>query len=219
VLRCYLQDSWRFFGNNFSALAWIILPIAVPVEVIMALLSSSVADDTLLGPQLLLILVGLMAAAIYGAATIIYIDAAIRNENISPMQSWLAAKEVWAAYLLLSLLAMVVIVFGLSLLILPGIYFAAKYAFASFELVLNRQTAIASLQQSWTKTTGLMPVLIGGGFIITGVIYLPYFAVIAMLDQAAPVFIAFEAVFNIGYALFSSLYTIFAYRVYIENKK
>jgi hypothetical protein len=206
VLRCYLQDSWRFFGNNFSALAWIILPIAVPIEVITALLSSSVADDTLLGPQLLLILVGLMAAA-------------IRDENISPMQSWLAAKEVWAAYLLLSLLAMVVIAFGLSLLILPGIYFAAKYAFASFELVLNRQTAIASLQQSWTKTTGLMPVLIGGGFIITGVIYLPYFAVIAMLDQAAPVFIAFEAVFNIGYALFSSLYTIFAYRVYIENKK
>ena len=28
-----------------------------------------------------------------------------------------------------------------------------------------------------------------------------------------------EAVFNIGYALLSSLYTIFAYRVYIESKK
>lgn len=220
MLSEFLKDSWRFFESNFSALAWIILPIAIPLEIVTAVFSATMTDDNQGGISLLLVvLVSLAAAAIYGAATIFYVDAAVRGENITPMQSWLAAKDVWLAYLLLSLLAMMVIVLGLSLLIVPGIYFAAKYAFASFELVLNGQKPLLSLQLSWNKTNGLMPLLIGGGLIISALIYLPYFAFAALLDSEAPVFILYETLFNIAYALFSSIYTIFAYRVYVDAKQ
>ncbi|WP_237445656.1 hypothetical protein [Sinobacterium norvegicum] len=215
----FLRDSWRFFENNFAALAWIILPIAIPLEIIMALLSNTMADDSQAGLQILLIVVSLAASAIYGAATIIYVDAAVGGEKVTPLQSWWAAKDIWAAYLLLSVLAMVVIVLGLSLLIVPGIYFAGKYAFAGFELVLNGQKPLESLQLSWTKTTGLMPCIIGGGLIISALLYLPYFGIAELLDTDAPAFIVFEALFNIVYALFSSLYTIFAYRVYIDARQ
>jgi uncharacterized membrane protein len=55
---------------------------------------------------------------------------------------------------LASLLAGVIIVFGLILLIIPGIYFACKLAFTPYLVVDRKMEVIEAIKGSWNMTNG-----------------------------------------------------------------
>ncbi|WP_231735774.1 hypothetical protein [Vibrio sp. MEBiC08052] len=45
---------------------------------------------------------------------------------------------------------------GFIALIIPGIYIAARYAFADFETVLNNRSPISALNESWQDTKDIV---------------------------------------------------------------
>ncbi|MDN3685931.1 hypothetical protein QW180_29825 [Vibrio sinaloensis] len=74
----------------------------------------------------------------------------------------------WGRLFVVHLIYGVVVVIGIMALILPGIYFSARYGFAEFEAVLNKRAPMEAMSSSWKQTKQYMTPLIMGLLVIAG---------------------------------------------------
>ncbi|WCE31455.1 hypothetical protein [Vibrio sp. SCSIO 43137] len=73
----------------------------------------------------------------------------------------------WIDLLSVSILYGLAVVIGSMALIIPGVFFAAKYGFSTFETVLNDKGAIAAMSASWRKSRGFTgKMMLGSGLIV-----------------------------------------------------
>lgn len=211
----YLSDTWRFFRNHFLAFAGIILPFAIPLELISAFYHHSIdyGDSFFLSvlPDLLYI----MVYPVFGVAIIFYIVSVVKKgERLTASDAWALGIRYYSSYLLLTLILVLAIGFGLALFVIPGILLMVKLAFSEFDLLLQGEDPMASLQSSWRKTTDHFWTLMNGGLVITAIIYIPIWTI-----TYAPVFegaagLALNSVIAVAESVVLVAYTVFAYRVY-----
>lgn len=215
MLKQSLQDSWFFFKNHAIALSIIILPIVVPVEIISVLYQELIAGEEFSwSDQIIPMLISFVAYPVYSVAVIFYIVSAISGERIDTKTLWQLGIKFWLPYFILTAIITVAIIFGLVLLLVPGIILAVRYSFAEFDLLLNKSSPLDAMKSSWNLSKEYMWVILGGLTVITIVLYGPFYLVSVLFDDSSTAFKVFTSVSNMIFAVFYAMYTIFTYRVY-----
>lgn len=206
-----LFDSWSFYKKHILVMLVLTLPIIVPVGILTSLLQHSFDDQN---REWLIWVVDFMAYPVYAVAIVYYIASIISGEYTSPKTLWLLGVKYWLPFMLLTILSSIAIVLGLALLIIPGIIISIRLAFSQFELLLNHQQPLDAMRVSWDKTKDHMWILFAGYFVITVLIYFPYFAISYLLGKMEISFWMVDFLVNIVFTLADIFYVIFAFRVY-----
>ena len=100
------------------------------------------------------LLVGLLFYPLYSGALILYLDA--RSDGHEPLKRNLLARalQLWPSFALLVLLSSLLIMAGISLFILPGIWVMTNLVFAEYLLVLQGRAPIAAMRESFQMVNG-----------------------------------------------------------------
>lgn len=216
MLKKSLQDSWSFFKNHIVALSLIVLPIAAPVEIFNALyLYFATSEENVLSEQILPMAIYFMAYPVYSVAVVFYITSIISGEGGRDTRTlWRLGIKYWAQYFILTFIIGIAVTFGLMLLIVPGIILMARYAFAEFDLLLNKSKPLEAIRNSWFLAKNYMWVILGGYVFITVVLFLPSYLISSIFDETSISYWVIDTVLNMAYSVLAVMYTIFAFRVY-----
>lgn len=219
MLKKSLMDSWSFFKNHAPAISIIILPIVVPIDILTSLYQYSLASkEFVFFEQIIPTLIGFVAYPIYGVGVVFYIASVISGESIDTKTSWMLGAKFWFPYIVLNVFIGVAVMFGLILLIIPGVIFVVRYAFSEFELLLYQSKPLEAMKNSWNITKDYMWVILGGYVVITLVLYVPYYLIASLFDEAGVSYWVLDTASNIIYSVLGTLYTIFSFRVYAFAK-
>lgn len=96
-------------------------------------------------------------------------------------------------YFLGSLITGIIIIGGLILLILPGIYFAVKLQFVTYFIVDKKQDFVTAIKSSWNVTRGEFWNLFLLGFLLFGIFMLGVVALVLGLFIAIPTMLLVHA--------------------------
>jgi hypothetical protein len=215
MLKQSLHDSWFFFKNHVISLSIIILPIVIPVGIISMLYQELIASaEFSWSDQIITMLISVVAYPIVSIAVIFYIVSAISGEIVNTKTLWQLGIKFWLPYFILTAIITIAIIFGLVLLLVPGIILAVRYSFSEFDLLLNKSSPLDAMKSSWNLTKEYMWVLLGGVTVITIALYGPFYLVSALFDESGTVFKAFTSAINMILAVFDTIYTIFIFRIY-----
>ena len=146
-----LRDSLYFFKRNLGG----IVPLCLPLVVIEAMLQQLV--DHTQGPEAFpgySVIVGLLVYPLYTAALILFLDARSRGESPRTRDLLAAAASLWPRFALLTAVNTLMILVGLSLYFLPGIWLMVMLAFAEYLLVLRNMQPLAAIRESMRMARG-----------------------------------------------------------------
>ncbi|MBD8474456.1 hypothetical protein IFT98_11350 [Pseudomonas sp. CFBP 8770] len=146
-----LRDSLYFFRINL----WAILRLCLPLVVCEALARELVARAS--GPDATVmydVAVGLLFYPLYTAALILFLDA--RTDGYEPQGRHLLGKalHLWPRFALMAALSTLLIMFGMWLFVLPGLYLMIKLSFSEYLLVLRNITPLQAMRESFDMTKG-----------------------------------------------------------------
>jgi hypothetical protein len=146
-----LQDSLYFFRRNLSSILMLCLPLVVVEALSKQMLSNALAADASPAYELL---VGLLFYPLYTGALILFLDARTRSEQPRKRDLMAMALRLWPTFAVLSALSTLLIMFGLSMFIIPGIWVMVKLVFSEYLLVLRGMPPLAAMRESIKLTQG-----------------------------------------------------------------
>ena len=91
---------------------------------------------------------------LYTGALILFLDARTRGESPSTKDVWAMALAMWPRFALLTAVSTLLILLGLSLYFLPGLWLMVVLAFAEYLLVLRGMSALEAMKESFRLTRG-----------------------------------------------------------------
>lgn len=146
-----LKDSLYFFRRHLVSIASLCLPLVMLEALCTQVLYSQLGEEASPGWGLV---VGLLFYPLYTGALILFLDA--RSQGYEPQKRNLlaAALRLWPSFALLVMLSSLLIMAGIALFILPGIWVMINLAFAEFLLVLRGQAPMDAMRGSFQMTTG-----------------------------------------------------------------
>ncbi len=100
------------------------------------------------------VLVGLLVYPLYTAALILFLDARSRGESPRTRDLLATSATLWPRFALLTALNTLLILIGLSLYFLPGIWLMVTLAFGEYLLVLRGLAPLAAMKESLRLTRG-----------------------------------------------------------------
>lgn len=203
-----LRDTWFFFSRNIGAL----LPLCLPWIIVETLVQQQIdvaTDSQNFAPWGMA--AGLVFYPLYTASLILFLIDRGEGRERGVRELWNAALRLWPAFALLSALTSLLIVVGLSLLVLPGIFIMVKMAFSEFLLVQRGQSPIDSMRESYRLTTGHFFLLLTTSLAILAPVWLAE-GWISQVTQDSPVLgIALHS----ASGFFQLMLTVAAYRIFI----
>ncbi len=146
-----IQDSLYFFRRNLGSIALLCLPVVILEVLAKQALGSAMSADT--SPAYALV-IGLFFYPVYTAALILFLDARSRGEDVHTRDVLAMAVRLWPTFAVLSAMSTLLIMFGLSLFVVPGIWVMIKLAFSEYLLVLRKLTPFMAMRESMQMTTG-----------------------------------------------------------------
>ncbi|WP_122813855.1 YciC family protein [Pseudomonas viridiflava] len=146
-----IQDSLYFFRRNLGSILMLCLPLVVLEALAKQALGSAMSAEA--SPAYSLV-IGLFFYPLYTAALILFLDARTRGEEPATRDLLAMALRLWPTFAVLSAMSTLLIMFGLSLLVVPGIWVMIKLAFSEYLLVLRRLTPFMAMRESMLMTTG-----------------------------------------------------------------
>ncbi|MEB0044541.1 MULTISPECIES: YciC family protein [unclassified Pseudomonas] len=146
-----LRDSLYFFKRNLGQIVQLCLPLVILEAFLQQLVDTTAGPDGFPGDSTI---VGLLVYPLYTAALILFLDARSRGE--SPRLRDLLAMSVtlWPRFALLTALNTLLILIGLWMYYLPGLWLMVMLAFAEYLLVLRGLTPLAAMKESLRLTRG-----------------------------------------------------------------
>lgn len=146
-----LRDALYFFRRHLLSIAALCLPLVILEALCTQLLYNAMGEQASPAYGLL---VGLLFYPLYSAALILYLDA--RSQGHEPLKRNLLAMalRLWPSFALLVMLSSLLIMAGIALFILPGIWVMINLAFAEFLLVLRGQQPMEAMRGSFKMSTG-----------------------------------------------------------------
>jgi hypothetical protein len=146
-----LQDSLYFFRRNLTSIVMLCLPLVVLEALSKQALNNALAADA---SQVYELLIGLLFYPLYTGALILFLDARSRSEQPRKRDLLAMTLRMWPTFAVLSALSTLLIMFGLSMFIVPGIWVMVKLAFSEYLLVLRGITPLAAMRESIKMTQG-----------------------------------------------------------------
>lgn len=207
----YLRQTLFFFRQHLLSLAAIQLPFLI----VLALLQSMLLEES--GPEQqmqfrvgLATMLDLALLPFYWGATIFYLQSVIDNSPLRPSAAVLKAISCWGRLLVTYVLNALAVAFGLMLLIVPGVYFGVRFAFADYVCVLEGKRPVESLRQSWDTSRDYFWTLLQGLALLMGLLLLAKL----MLSQLLAESIVMTRAAMVLLDFLGVLITIYGFRIY-----
>lgn len=152
-----LRDAWHFYTRHLGAIARLCLPL-ICLESLFLLGFKRYVGLPIEPLQELLL--GLLFYPLYNGALILYLDARSRGQPSRTGDLLARALQLWPRLALLTGLSTLLIMFGASLMLLPGIWVMVKLALADYLLVLRGLSPLEALKESFRLSRGyFLPIL------------------------------------------------------------
>lgn len=146
-----LRDSLYFFQRNLSQIVTLCLPLVIVEAILQRIVDDAVGPDASAGFGLI---VGLLVYPLYTAALILFLDARSRGESPRNRELLAQAVNLWPRFALLSAISTLLIVLGLSMFFIPGIFLTVVLAFSEYRLVLRGEAPLAAMKSSFSLSRG-----------------------------------------------------------------
>ncbi|MDR9753024.1 YciC family protein [Pseudomonas sp. SZMC_28357] len=146
-----LRDSLYFFKRNLLQIAQLCLPLVILEALLQQVVDHSTEPDSFPGIS---VMVGLLVYPLYTAALILFLDARSRGESPRTRDLLAMAATLWPRFALLTALNTLLILLGLSLYFLPGLWLMVTLAFGEYLLVLRGFAPLAAMKESLRLTRG-----------------------------------------------------------------
>ncbi|MDX9665383.1 YciC family protein [Pseudomonas sp. P5_152] len=146
-----LRDSLYFFKRNLGGIVSLCLPLVVIEALLQQLVDHTQGPEAFPGYS---VIVGLLVYPLYTAALILFLDARSRGESPRTRDLWAASASLWPRFALLTAVNTLMILVGLSLYFLPGIWLMVMLAFAEYLLVLRNLAPLAAIRESMRLARG-----------------------------------------------------------------
>ncbi|MFF5867007.1 YciC family protein [Pseudomonas sp. NPDC012596] len=146
-----LRDSLHFFRYHLTSIIALCLPLVVLEALLTQLLNRQMADQASPAYGML---VSLLFYPLYSAALILYLDTRSNGQDISRRDLFARAVQLWPQLALLLLISSLLIMAGLALFIVPGVWIMINLVFAEYLLVLRGLPVVQSMRESARMTTG-----------------------------------------------------------------
>ena len=146
-----IRDSLYFFQRNLSQIVMLCLPLVILEAVLQHIVDNAVGPDASPGYGLI---VGLLLYPVYTAALILFLDARSQGESPRNRDLLATALNLWPRFALLSAISTLLIVLGLSMFFIPGIFLTVVLAFSEYRLVLRGDAPLAAMKSSFTLSRG-----------------------------------------------------------------
>ncbi|WP_342654416.1 YciC family protein [Pseudomonas sp. F3-2] len=143
-----LQDSLYFFRRNFASILTLCLPLVILEAVTKQWLAVGQNSATW---QLL---IGLLFYPLYTGALILFLDAKTRGEAPTTRDLFATTLIMWPKFAVLTILSTLLIMAGMSLFILPGVWVMIKLVFSEYLLVLRGMGPLQAMRESFKMTQG-----------------------------------------------------------------
>lgn len=146
-----LRDSLYFFKRHLGRIAQLCLPLVILEAVLQQGVDSAIGADGFSGYS---VIVGLLVYPLYTAALILFLDTRSRGEAPSTRDLLAAAVTQWPRFALLTALNTLLILLGISLYFLPGLWLMVVLAFGEYLLVLRGLAPLAAMKESLRMSRG-----------------------------------------------------------------
>lgn len=146
-----LRDSLYFFKRNLGQIVQLCLPLVMFEAFLQQIVDNATSPEGFPGYS---VLVGLLVYPLYTAALILFLDARSRGESPRTRDLLAMSTTLWPRFALLTALNTLLILLGLSLYFLPGIWLMVTLAFAEYLLVLRGMAPLAAMKESLRLTRG-----------------------------------------------------------------
>jgi len=178
-----IQDSLYFFRRNFASILTLCLPLVILEALTKQLLGSS-APDSSASWQLL---IGLLFYPLYTGALILFLDAKTRGGEPSKRNLLAATLRMWPTFAVLTALSTLLIMAGLSLFIVPGVWVMIKLVFSEYLLVLRGLGPLDAMRESFKMTRGhIVRILVCVLFVYIPLSVLEGLSFYVLPDQQSP---------------------------------
>lgn len=203
-----LRDTWFFFTRHIGkllplCLPWIIVETLVQQQIDVAVDSQNFAPWGMAA--------GLVFYPMYTASLILFMIDAGEGRERGVRELWNAALRLWPAFALLSALSSLLILVGLALYVLPGLFFMVKMTFSEFLLVQRGNSPIDAMRESFRLTSGHFFLLLT----TTLVILAPVWMAEGWISQVAQDSPGTGVLLHSLSGFFQLLVTVAAYRIFI----
>ncbi|MBJ2347070.1 MULTISPECIES: YciC family protein [Pseudomonas] len=146
-----LRDSLYFFKRHLGRIAQLCLPLVIIEAVLQQGVDNAFGADGFSGYS---VIVGLLVYPLYTAALILFLDARSRGEAPRARDLLAAALLQWPRFALLTALNTLLILIGISLYFLPGLWLMVVLAFGEYLLVLRGMSPLAAMKESARLSRG-----------------------------------------------------------------
>ncbi|MCU1759373.1 hypothetical protein NTD84_06515 [Pseudomonas sp. 14P_8.1_Bac3] len=146
-----LRDSLYFFKRNLGQIVQLCLPLVIFEALLQQMVDRSTDPDSFPGIS---VIVGLLVYPLYTAALILFLDARSRGESPRNRDLLARAAYLWPRFALLTALNTLLILLGLSLYFLPGIWLMVVLSFGEYLLVLRGMAPLTAMKASLRLTRG-----------------------------------------------------------------
>jgi hypothetical protein len=146
-----LRDSLYFFKRNLGQIAQLCLPLVVLEAFLQQLVDNNVGPDGFPGYS---VIVGLLLYPLYTGALILFLDARSRGDSPGTRDLLAMSATLWPRFALLTALNTALILIGVQLYFLPGLWLMVTLAFAEYLLVLRGLGPLAAMKESMRLSRG-----------------------------------------------------------------
>ncbi len=151
-LKLIITDSALFFWRNLNQIAFLCLPWLFAGALIeyLIVVNQEPTNDTPI--YFVAWAFNLLVYPIYTAALIHMMAQQAEGRRPGNQELFALALKSWQSLLILHLLGSLMALFGLTLLVLPGIWIMVRLSFSEFYLVLENLNPIEAIRKSFMAT-------------------------------------------------------------------
>lgn len=164
-----LRASWFFFSRNAGEIALLCLPAVLTEAIAQQGLIAWLGADKSQGAS---IIVSMLFYPLYVGALIIFVDSRSHRIRLKPRQVLEMAMFRWPAFAVLAAISTLLIMVGVWMLIIPGVYVMIKLAFAEYLLVLEGKPPLDAIKESFALTRGHFWTILACVLLVMGPIWL-----------------------------------------------
>ncbi len=146
-----LRDSLYFFKRNLGRIVQLCLPLVIFEAALQQVVDHASDPD---GYSAISVIVGLLVYPLYTAALILFLDGRTRGESPQTLDLLAMAARLWPRFAVLTALNTLLILLGLSLYFLPGLWLMVTLAFGEYLLVLRGYGPLQAMKESLRLSRG-----------------------------------------------------------------
>ncbi|AZC20918.1 MULTISPECIES: YciC family protein [Pseudomonas] len=146
-----LRDSLYFFRRNLGRIAQLCLPLVILEALLQQAAGKALGPNAFSGYS---VIVGLLVYPLYTGALILLLDARTRGESPRTRDLLAMSLSLWPRFALLTAVSTLLILLGLSLYFLPGLWLMVVLAFAEYLLVLKGASPLNAITESFRLSRG-----------------------------------------------------------------